>query len=137
MIPKTNSQYAPWLELKEGMVVGIISEPGPKDHEKLKKPFYCDVVFEGSPYCIGFCMAAYYNISKNPAFGPDTENWIGKKIKFLGLQPIKTSRGSVKGNMWEAVDPTIDLDSDEEPGDLNDHLSKNTPEEFTFGKNKK
>ena len=111
MIPKSTSQYAPWLTLTEGMVVKILTEPGPKDHEKMKKPFYCDVDYNGTTYCIGFSMSAYYNITKNTTFGPDTADWVGKSIKYLGVQSIKTSKGSVKGHMWEAVEDSIDLNN--------------------------
>ena len=112
MIPKNNSKFAEWLPLTVGMKVSILTEAGPKDNEKLKSPFYCDVMYKDNTYAVGFSWAAYSSISSNDSFGPDTANWIGKTIQYVGKKPVKTKTGTVQAHMWVALDEEIDLNQE-------------------------
>lgn len=118
MIPKGGSKFPEFFpkdRLVKGTEVTILTEPAPKDNEKLKAPFYCEVEYKGDKYTLSFNWTTYYTISANDTFGKDTSEWVGLKIKYGGLQPIKGKMGTVHGHVWLPSEAEIDLNKQEAP----------------------
>ena len=107
MIPSGGSKYLPWLPIKKGMKIKIMTEPAPKDNPKLKSPFYCDVNYDGAEYALGLNWTSYAYIAKN--YGRDTSEWVGRTIEYKGQE--KTKMGSM-AHVWFPTEDEINLDAE-------------------------
>lgn len=106
----TRVEFLKEEEHKMGMEVMIMDEF--KSDEKFKSFLVGKIqLLDGSERLLGLNQTSYYNISKNQAFGPDTNFWVGLKIKYIGKK--KLEKYPAMARVWEGVEPVIDVDKKE------------------------
>ena len=108
MIPTGNrTEFLKEQDLKIGMEV-IIEEEF-QNNEKFKSFLVGKVLLiSGEERLLGMNQTTYYNVSKHQAFGSDTKDWVGKRIKYTGKTKLKNR--PVMANLWEAVEPIREIE---------------------------
>lgn len=108
MIPTgSRTEFLKEQDLKIGMEVMVMTEL--VNDERFKSFLVGKILLtSGEERLLGMNQTSYYNVSKNQAFGPDTKDWVGKRIKYLGKTKLKNR--PVMANLWEAVEPVVELD---------------------------
>ena len=113
------SKYYSTKNASEGDIITIKSDP--KEEETQWGPkVKCQIDLDGDEKTWTICPTAGRNLAIT--FGdPEKTSWVGKKVE---IKLDKTKQGVAFLNAT-AVE------------DLNDHLTKDTPDDFKFGKGKK